>query len=75
MSKLLLLAALGGNGEIVKLLLPVSDPKHTKNYSYTALMFATLLGHEEIVKLLLPVSDVKATSKKNSTTLLHITVQ
>ena len=51
------LAAHNGNTEIVKLLIPVSDPK--AEYS-AALRLAAESGHIEVVKLLIPVSDPKA---------------
>jgi ankyrin repeat protein len=48
------LAATKGHLEIVKLLIPVSDPKAGGSY---ALRLAAENGHLEIVKLLIPVSD------------------
>ena len=50
-------AAANGHLEIIKLLLPVSDPRANDSQ---ALRGAAANGHLEIVKLLLPVSDPKA---------------
>ncbi len=50
-------AAENGHLEIVKLLLPVSDPKADNSF---ALQAAAEYGHLQIVKLLLPVSEPKA---------------
>ena len=46
-----------GNKEIVKLLIPVSDPKTDESY---ALRLAVEYEHIDIVKLLIPVSDPTA---------------
>ncbi len=53
-SSLLQLAAESGHLEIVRLLLPLSEPKANNSL---ALCHAARCGHLEVVKLLLPVSD------------------
>jgi hypothetical protein len=50
-------AAEHGHTDIVKLLIPLTDPKALSSY---ALQLAAEYGHIEIVKLLIPVSDPKA---------------
>jgi len=50
-------AARYGHIDIVKLLIPISDPKAISN---EALRSAAINGHTKIVKLLIPVSDPKA---------------
>ena len=50
-------AAKKGNIEIVKLLIPISDPKALDSY---ALRYASMNGNVELIKLLIPVSDPKA---------------
>jgi ankyrin repeat protein len=51
------IAAISGNHEAVRLLLPVSDARHTAACGRTALMMAAELGLTDIVKTLLPFSD------------------
>ena len=53
-------AAYGGHTEIVKLLIPVSDPNA---FESQALRYAAYRGHTEIVKLLIPVSDPKVVNE------------
>jgi ankyrin repeat protein len=67
----LMKAVNGGNEEIVKLLLPVSDGKATNWDGNTALMEALNGENEAIVKLLLPVSDAKSTNWDGNTTLME----
>ena len=56
-SEALALAARNGHAECVKLLIPVSDPKHGGS---RALRRAARYGHHECVSLLIPVSDAHA---------------
>ena len=56
-SRVLQWAAESGHIEIVRLLIPVSDPKSCNSQ---ALQLAAQYGYTEIVKLLIPVSDPKA---------------
>ena len=56
-SKALIISAVNGHTECVKLLIPLSNPKTNDS---EALRLASSSGHTECVKLLIPVSDPKA---------------
>lgn len=56
-SALLIKAAIDGNAEEVRRLIPLSDPKGD---GATALLWAAVKGHAQCVQLLIPVSDPKA---------------
>ena len=65
-TKLLIEASEKGNVELIKQLIPVSDPHW---YDSRALLKASEHGHAECVKLLIPVSNPKTL---NSVALLAL---
>ena len=58
-----------GTEKSVELLIPVSDPKATDKWGYTALMQAAMKGNVKSLELLLSVSDIKARDKHGKTAL------
>jgi Ankyrin repeats (3 copies)/Ankyrin repeat len=65
----LMLACVEGEEELVRLLLPLSDPQASDRDGETALMLAAF-GHPACVELLLPVSDAHAQDGDGWTALM-----